>query len=190
MDYPWRLVPQPTSRFIDPADAGDTLCRWVAPECKLKDAEGRLSVEAVDERRIFGYSVNKLPPSEPDDIYIVFHDKERFNQKWLPDSAGIVPQPNEFVHEWSRGRFFFSVGGIHAYGSSYPYPVNTTPHNFRFRVRVAHAPLVANFAHFELTIDFLDSAGNVLNETPSDKSRKVIMADVRQKLIKVVRFEP
>jgi|GEM_PF-5535651 len=194
MDYPQRLVPQPTSRFINRPDANDVLCRWVAPGSELKDAEGHLSVEAVDEEQMFNCSVNILPPSEPDDIYIAFHDTKRFNQKWQPGDEGIMPQLGEFQYVRERTHFYFYVGDIHGHEGKYPFPANKNAskesYNYTFRVRVKHVPLVANIAHFELQFDFVDDKGNAVENAPNNKwLRKLIGFEVRQKLIDSAWFD-
>src|SRR5688500_11373088 len=84
MSYHTRLVPNSGNTKI--TDLGpflqEILCRWVSPNTKLKDQQGNLSSEAVEEKKLFGYSVNKIPPSVIEDIFLGFHDTARFNQDW------------------------------------------------------------------------------------------------------------
>ncbi len=187
--YPSRLIPTAWQiKITDDLPCQDLLCRWVTPGLQLMDKKESLTAEAVEESKLFGYSLNKIPPSQIEDIYICLKDPDKYNQPWLEGSDGIVPGEDEFFLDKGRGFFLLRIQDVHKYGNEYPYPANAEENNYRYMVEVVHKPLIANYAHFEFHLKFCEKNGMDETKAPSRKSKKVITADLRQHLIKKARF--
>jgi hypothetical protein len=194
MPYPHRLIPRSADTKITDLDSilEDVLCRWVSAGKELKDQQDSLAAEAVEEKKLFGYSVNKIPPSEVEDILIAFHDTAKFNQEWTEGNDGVNPNDNDYYKDESRKYFLLKIGDVHNYEGKYPYPADPkAAPNYIFKVQVAHKPLIANYSHFEFDIKFYELNGlDVAKIEPSrsSASRKLIVADLRQHLIRKAKF--
>ncbi|UPK68306.1 hypothetical protein [Chitinophaga filiformis] len=191
MPYPSRLVPRSNHKYIPQPNEEELLCRWVPPNSELKDSEGNLAAEAINDKEIFTYSVNKIPDSDVDDIFIEFicEDKHKFYQKWNEGEDGYTPQDAEFTYNHDRGYFLFKIRDIQ-YSDTYPYPNLDGEHAYRFVVTAKHDPLISNICHFELDVDFRNLDGSQVEQKPGQRShtRKLIQAEIRQKLIKISKF--
>ncbi|PWV45342.1 hypothetical protein [Chitinophaga sp. S165] len=188
MPYPSRLVPRSSDKYIPHPDKEELLCRWVKPETELRDAEGKLAADAVDYKQIFEYSVNKIPISEIEDINIEFicADKQKFNSEWKEGEDGHTPLDEDFRYNNDRKHFLFKIKDI-LYSGTYPYPANAE-HNYKFIVSVKHVPLISNICHFQLSVDFTNMDDSPVGQMPGVNSKKLILAEIRQQLIRVAKF--
>lgn len=169
MSYPSRLVPHRSDKVLTRINRNEVLCRWVDPELELKDESGQLTAEAIEEKRIFGYSTNKIPPSVPEDVRIDFHDA-KFTQYWNEGDEPLVPTDNEF-YDCGGSFFLFQIKDINAFSENYPYPADKKP-NYKFYLKVSHKPLKANFSHFEFDFDFYELDGYKYAQVPPGKGQK------------------
>lgn len=116
MPYPQRLIPKTTDFYIKDLFPHDFLCRYTADSrFELRDQDGLLTAEAVEGNKFRGYSLNKIPPSEIEDIYIEFYDKTKFNQLWIEGENGIEPTFDDYFLNENRKFFFIKVGDIHGH---------------------------------------------------------------------------
>ncbi|MCB0522829.1 MAG: hypothetical protein KDD27_28045 [Saprospiraceae bacterium] len=184
--YPNRLFPTPNDQKIFKLNLTEHLIRWTCPDYPLKDSEGRLHALAIEEKRLFHYSVNKIPRSEIEDVFIEFDVREPFLDKW--EEGKICPPVGDSDFKWEkdRGYFIIPIANIHEHLGRYPFPADNDTFNCEFLVKVVHAPLMANFMHFELHI--FDNEGNLLSEVKKKTWRKIIVAEIRQHLIEVAKF--
>ncbi len=186
--YPARLLPESSFELIDEPDPNHILCRWADPSIPLKENDGKLNPQLIDEKRIPGFSLNKIPESEISDINIEFNDYENFLVRWKKGDNPAVVSETDFYY--SKGNYFlFKIDSIHKYDSTYPYPIKKDgieqQIQFNFKVLVKHAPLIVNYFHFELMVFDKD---NVEIAKRDAKWKKVITADIRQKIITISKF--
>jgi hypothetical protein len=189
--YPANLIPQTTDLVITEANLNTTelLCRWVSANVILKDQTGSLNAEAIELRRLFDFSVNKIPPSIVDDIFIQMNDNEEFNQSWEQGTPGRTPTEDEFFYDTTRQYFLFKISDIHLYAERYRYPINAVHKDYTFRVHAVHRPLISNISHFELLFNFFQGDTEEFAKVgPNDKVKKIIAADLRIVLIKKSKF--
>lgn len=189
MPYPLRLLPKSSDKILVNLNKDEILCRWVDADLVLVDESGGLSAEAIEEKQIFGYSTNKVPPSIPDDVRIDFHDK-KFEEYWVEGADGLFPQTNDYF-DGGGSYFLFRIGDINEFSEAYPYPADKTP-NYKFKIKVCHKPLQANFSHFEFDFDFFELDGVKYSQQKPGKSsasRKIIAAEVRKRLIRISKFD-
>ena len=187
MPYPDRLLPKPTDTFIAAPGSGEHLIRWTRPEFPLQDEQGKLSAHCIEEKRLFHYSTNKIPRSEVEDIFIEFFENEPFTQPWSEGMPPLEIREEDFARQTGRGWFFIRIGDIHLHAGRYPFPADKAEYDCEFLVKVAHAPLRANFMHFELHI--FDKDGNLISDVNKKNWRKIIVAELRQHLIRAAKFE-
>lgn len=81
------------------------------------------------------------------------------------------------------------VGDVHEHTATYPSPVDLQEHNFKFILRAINKPLISNYSHFEFSYDFIDiKTGEVIPEPSKNSWKRVIVAELRQLLIKKAKF--
>lgn len=187
-NYPERLLPKKDSKYISTTPESDVLCRWTS--YPLKDETNCLSALAIEEKRIPDYSTNKIPPSVTEDILIAFFDKNILDEKWEEGDDFIPVKDEDFYYDTDRSYFFFKISSIDNFESTYPFPFSQDldDYKFRFQVKVKHAPLKVNFSHFEFEIQYFDENGNPAKKPSRNSLEKVVIANIRDKLIKIAKF--
>lgn len=187
-DYPQRLLPDKYFKIINQFDETEILCRWT--KYPLKDETGRLSALAVDEKRLPGYSTNKIPPSATDDILIAFYNQAIQNEIWNEGDEPISVDHSDFYYDLDRKYFFITISDVNNFEGQYPYPYSTelNQFTFRFKVLVKHAPLKVNYSHCEFEIIFFDQNGKETTQPSKNSLQKVVLATIRDKLIRESRF--
>lgn len=191
--YPVRLIPKSTSKLILELDPNDILCRGVdSKRFSLRDEMGDLNALAVEEIRIPGYSTNKIPPAEIDDIQLGIDDKEISRSRWEEGMEGWEVDESIVFIAPERQYFLIRIGDIDGYQSTFPINNSTAhePDSFKckFILRVKHAPLIANYSHFEFEFEYEDEGGGKIKNASRKVQEKIINADVRQRLIEVAKF--
>lgn len=189
MSYPIRLLPRPFDKIIKQIDQRHILCRWVSPSLKLKDSNGSLSAEAIEEKRLPGYSTNKIPPSVVEDVKIAFHNDE-FEKNWSEGEI-VAPPSDEDYYTTDRNYFLFRIEDIYKFSKPYSFPPDNPVHNYYFQIDTVHKPLRANISHFEFNIQHFSSSGNPeKGPSPTSKTfKRVIAADIRSRLMKIAKFD-
>ena len=162
MPYPFRLLATTEDRIItdEHLNRNEILCRWVSPSKQLKDEDGLLAAEAVEENKMHGYSVNKIPPSEVSDIEINFYDNDKFYQAWVEGEIGYEPADAEYDRISTRQYFLFKIADVHEYEGVYPYPYNSEEY-YVFKLKVVHKPLISIILTSNSTMLFLKSTGKM-----------------------------
>ncbi len=187
MTYPQRLLPTDADRLIETPNPAEHLIRWTRLEFPLKDETGNLSALAIEEKRLFHYSTNKIPRSEIEDVFIEFIEKSPFLDPWEQSMSALKIEETDFFRQEDRGFFFLKIGALQNHIGRYPFPADKAVFNCEFLVKVVHAPLRANFMHFELHI--FDRDGNLLSDVQKKAWRKIIVAELRQHLIRIAKFD-
>jgi hypothetical protein len=166
-NYPLHLIPSIDAKIISEIDEKHHLAVYVETndEIPLVDAAGKLNRSLI-KPVIPGFSTNKIPSSLNSDLQIAFNDdvKKHYRQDW---QEGVLCErpPNEHFHYVpTRKLYYLPIGQINNFTDKYRAPEAAI--DSRFRVRVVHKPLIANFWHFELEV--LDAA-----ETPIKYSTSV-----------------
>ncbi len=149
-----------------------------------------LSAQAIEEIQVPGYSTNKLPPSELDDIKIKINNKELSGTYWEEGQGGYEVANDEFTIIEDRQYYLVKIGDIDDHVGIFPYPYtqNTDEYQCQFELKVTHKPLNINYSHCEFTLTYINENGELF-EKPSRKSFKVVNANVRQKLIEIAKFD-
>ncbi len=188
MHYPVRLLPGFSNQnLISSPDLQEHLIRWTNPDYPLHDEQGKLTALAIEEKRLFHYSVNKTPWSEVEDVFIEFVEKAPFTQPWEKGMEPLEVKDEDFIRIESRGFFFILIGEIQGHIGQYPFPADKQEYDCHFTVKVVHAPLRANFMHFELHI--FDKDGNLMSDLNKKNWRKIIVSELRQHLIRIAKFQ-
>lgn len=55
-------------------------------------------------------------------------------------------------------------------------------------MKIVHKPLVSNYSHFEFDFDFFELETNIVTKPSENSWKKVIVAELRQWIIKNARF--
>lgn len=186
--YPTRLIPTSKHKFIKNINPEHYLCRWIDSSVEFKDSEGKLSAAAIETRRINKLSMNKIPHSVVEDIFIKIIDKY-YLKEWEEGKEGeLVPQ-DKFEYDRDRNYFFLKVGDIEGLEGYFPYPGDADQFDYKFIIRVVHNPLISNFYHCILEIDMYYPDGKKLEKLGKNKSRKILQYEMRQLLIQHAKFE-
>lgn len=197
MPYPQRLIPDPDQHEIikkDDLNRQEILCRWVSPDLPFKESDGSLAGGAVAEQgdhiynfeRNTGYSTNKIPPSLIQDVFIKFYNPKFFNQYWQEGQESANVNDADFEIRADGNHFLLQIGDFHQYQGTYPYPADRLPFNYKFVIEVIHAPQIANIAHFEFKVKAYDENDQLI--TPKGKSRKLLLAEIRQLIVRKAKF--
>ena len=189
--YPIHLVPQKDFKFIKEVDKSDFLGKFVNPDVDLKDPDGTLSAEAIETKRLPGFSTNKLPHSLSSDLKIAFicekGIKDNYTKEWNEGEEGICPDDAHWQLEEDRKIYYFRIGDIDGFSGDYQNPPTEKGDEYKFFVQVIHKPTMTNFWHFEFYIsNDRKEAIDVLN----DKGwRKTVSSAIRSKLQEIAVFE-
>lgn len=183
MGYPDRLLPKPKDVKILKLPLEHVLVRWTEPGIQVFNNDGELNPAALSEKFFFGYSTNKIPPSNIDDTTIRILNNDLL-EYWNEGEDAMVPKDDEFEYVNDRGYLLFSIGDIHNFTATYPYPQKREIVKLHFRLNVSHKPLHCNYPHFEFTI--LDNDLKEI-EQGGGKWRKEIIFAIRVKMIKIVK---
>jgi hypothetical protein len=175
-------VPQIYDTIVVPPNHNEYLCRWVDLKIPIKAEAGGLNPDVFPKQsdRIYGLSVNKIPPSEAADICIKITNPI-FEIAWTEGQNGQCPSDTDFSIE-KRNYFFLKIGDLNNIRASYPFPANAETYNCTAIIQIVPRPLVANIAHFQIEVKF-DDAG------ASEKSRKILAGEIRQLITKNAIFE-
>lgn len=153
MDYPNRLLPQPTFKRITYNEILDDhfLIHFTETKDNRDPEDGKLKIEAVvrytDHLR--DYSNNLLGVFLIDDIYWQLQpceNKVYYMSEWDLESEVERPNiPNDFQRNEQRGYFFLRIGDFHN---------KVVPSNIENEVGpvciLLHTPTNCNFWHFSL----------------------------------------
>lgn len=184
MEYPSRLLPDPTWPIITDIPVEDVLVRWVIPEVPIRDEEsGDINPAALSVNHLFTYSANKIPPTNLKDIKIEIEKKDYYLADWKPGMEPLVPGENDFHYEEERGFFVFKIGDIHLFTEKPPYKNNTGITTRFFRLKVIHKPKRCNYPHFEFQIE--NEEGEIISYSKSKWKREIIHA-IRDRLIHII----
>lgn len=186
MVYPERLLPKSSYKIITNPDSEEFLVRRVNPGIEVWDEDFKLSPTAVVENNaknnLLEYSVNKLPPSNYDDVKIKINKNECL-EDWKEGENGVRPNENEFEIIEEINYFLIQIKDVDNYGISIESKSN--PSILNFKLSIKHKPLKANYAHFEFQV--VDKDGNVVEKKGKAFWRKVLVSRLRSKIIRVAK---
>lgn len=180
--YPLRLIPTSEFKKISDTKSIQThyLGKWVEGANLFKDEDGKLSPAAIEVKRIPGFSTNKILHSKKCDLNIQFIKEVSgiFNAGWEEGQAGLFPSLLDFQIDSTRKHYFVKISDIDGYTDKYHNPPGKTDDEFMFTVKVVHKPLMANYWHFELSID--TAHGKI--ESAKSAWQKVICSSIRDRI--------
>lgn len=188
--YPNYLVPNKNLPIIDDAnlDRSHYLGVWVNSDRVFKNSDGKLDIDAIEIIRIPGFSTNKIPDSIESDLNICFigDNSDYFNYTaWQLGEDGSHPANDDFELKNDRNHYFIQISKIDGYSSTYNNPPDKIHLNYNFTLKVTHAPLVANYWHFQFDI----KSDHGALERAKSAWQKLICSKIRVKIQEIVDFE-
>lgn len=187
--YPARLLAKQGDLLLSSKqiDGEHYLGKWVDAAIILKESDGKLSQEAIDVKRIPGFSCNKIPESTSFDLTIKFIDEfaHIYNADWQVGTDGIVPDDAHFQIIQDRQLYYFKVKNINGFTDTYQNPPDKTENKYVFTVVIVHKPLASNYWHFEFEIQ---SNHNIIGNT-SSAWKKLVCSTIRDRVQEIAVFE-
>ena len=150
-----RLIPTKQNKLISSSELNKShyLGKWVEGNITLKDSDGKLSASAIHVDSIPGFSTNKIPPSVVSDLDIIINSehKKYYNELWVEGTDGEQPENDQFYLDNYRQKYFIKISDIDGYTSTC-LSADKKPKKIVFVINTSHAPVKANFTHFEFRV--------------------------------------
>lgn len=186
--YPLYLIPQEEDKIfsIEEIDKSHHLARYVEGSIELKNGH-RLSSEAVDIAQLPGFSTNKIPPTQLEDLNIFFLPdyNKIYREHWEEGEKGVLPPNEHFSYDTNRNFFLMQILDIEGYSSSViRADKKNTP--FNFTLCILHTPLISNFWHFEF---YIKGEEGEIARIEKRGYRNAIGANIRSRIISIAKFE-
>jgi hypothetical protein len=191
-EYPSRLLPINSFKIIsqDEIDLSETLIRRIDNVKRLSDENGLINPDVIEEKRLFGYSLNKVPPSRFEDIKIKVIEPDSQIKYQVGNNPPKINDIKFCIIDC--GAIKFKIGDIHCFIGEYP--KNTGRGNDgleikKFKIFIEHEPLLVNYSHCEMNVYAEDK--KLLNYDKSRIWQQAIIHNIRSiilRISKVVQF--
>lgn len=159
--YPQRLLPQKDSIILDFEKIyndikSDFLLRYIDLNEEPIRIEGKLNpaiITTEEQKRFIRYSLNKMPPSEKEDVKFQVPSPD---PKILYNLGVPIPKVNQIEFDIIEGRDYFVLlfSDFHNYQERFPKPINGGKQNDSrlFILKIVHTPIIVNYSHCEFVI--------------------------------------
>ncbi|MCF8420353.1 MAG: hypothetical protein K9G63_15845 [Melioribacteraceae bacterium] len=165
--YPARLLPQKNCIIIKNIDPTHHLIRGVDFTDEIFDDDGELQADAIELKRVPGFSTNKIPFSVIDDIKFRVTNGEK-NKYWNPGDDPAVISDEDYEYLPDRKFFFLKISDIYAVDAKATRYDQKKKHEYEvnLEITVSHKPTISNYWHCEFDLFYKDNdTKNMINPT-------------------------
>jgi hypothetical protein len=160
------------------------LGKWVDAEMQLKDNDGKLNQDAIEIKRIPGFSTNKLPQSKIRDLFIKFINTSIYNGSWQVGEKSQRPKSSDYEYKTDRNYYFLKIEDFISYSDAYEHSSKKN-YKFEFQLKIVHKPLISNYWHFEFDVQSFH--GNITNDNAAWK--RIVLSSIRDRIQEKSIFE-